>query len=120
MRRAALIGNGWFPYMYSPRRYAASVATIRATAADTGRDLAGFEWCVWVFLNINPDGDTARKEAARTMGGTYNQDFRAMIERRRRGHRSRGEGQAAKLLRRGCTPLRLPTSHRGRRPAARA
>ena len=80
MRRAALLGDGWFPYLYSPRRYADSVATIRESAADAGRDLAGFQWCVWVFLNINPDGDTAREEAARTMGGTYNQDFRAMID----------------------------------------
>jgi alkanesulfonate monooxygenase SsuD/methylene tetrahydromethanopterin reductase-like flavin-dependent oxidoreductase (luciferase family) len=33
-----------------------------------------------VFLNIKPDGDVAREEAARTMGGTYNQDVRAMID----------------------------------------
>jgi alkanesulfonate monooxygenase SsuD/methylene tetrahydromethanopterin reductase-like flavin-dependent oxidoreductase (luciferase family) len=81
MRRAATLGDGWFPYMYSPRRYADSVSVIRQTAAEVGRDLAGFAWCVWVFLNINSDGDVAREEAARTMGGTYNQDFRAMIDR---------------------------------------
>jgi alkanesulfonate monooxygenase SsuD/methylene tetrahydromethanopterin reductase-like flavin-dependent oxidoreductase (luciferase family) len=80
VRRAALLGDGWFPYLYSPRRYADSVATIRRSAADAGRDLAGFQWCVWLFLNINPDGDIAREEAARTMGGTYNQDFRAMVD----------------------------------------
>ena len=28
MRRAALIGDGWMPYLYSPRRYAASVTRI--------------------------------------------------------------------------------------------
>jgi len=80
MRRAATLGDGWFPYLYSPRRYADSVATIRQIADETDRDLSGFHWCVWVFLNINPEGDTAREEAARTMGGTYNQDFRAMID----------------------------------------
>jgi probable F420-dependent oxidoreductase len=80
MRRAALLGDGWFPYMYSPRRYADSVATIRQSAAAAGRDLAGFQWYVWVFLNINPDGDTARTEAARAMGGIYSQDFGAMID----------------------------------------
>jgi alkanesulfonate monooxygenase SsuD/methylene tetrahydromethanopterin reductase-like flavin-dependent oxidoreductase (luciferase family) len=80
MRRAALLGDGWFPYLYSPRRYANSVTTIRQSAADAGRDLTGFQWCAWVFLNINPNGDTARDEAARTLGGTYNQDFRAMID----------------------------------------
>ena len=80
MRRAALLGDGWFPYMYSPRRYADSVAAIRQTAEAAGRDLTGFHWCVRVFLNINPDGDVARDEAARTMGGTYDQDFRTMID----------------------------------------
>jgi alkanesulfonate monooxygenase SsuD/methylene tetrahydromethanopterin reductase-like flavin-dependent oxidoreductase (luciferase family) len=80
MRRAALLGDGWFPYLYSPRRYADSIVTIRRIAADAGRDLAGFQWCVWVFLNINEDGDVAREETARTMGGAYDQDFRAMID----------------------------------------
>jgi len=80
MRRAATLGDGWFPYLYSPRRYADSVATIRQIADETDRDLSGFHWCVWVFLNINPEGDTAREEAARTMGGTYNQDFKPMID----------------------------------------
>src|SRR5207237_6249527 len=42
MRRAATLGDGWFPYLYSPRRYAASVETVRAVAADHGRSLAAF------------------------------------------------------------------------------
>ena len=81
MRRAATLGDGWFPYLYSPRRYAESVATVQSAAVDAGRDLTGFHWCVWVFLNINQDGEVAREEAARTIGGTYDQDFRAMIDR---------------------------------------
>ncbi len=81
MTRAATLGDGWFPYLYSPRRYTASVAAIRSAADEAGRSLEGFHWCVWVFLNINPDGDVAREEAARSMGGTYDQDFRAMVDR---------------------------------------
>ncbi len=80
MRRAAKLGDGWFPYLYSPRRYADSVAVVRQTAEAAGRDLAGFHWCVFVFVNVNRDGDVAREEAARTMGGTYNQDFKPMID----------------------------------------
>jgi alkanesulfonate monooxygenase SsuD/methylene tetrahydromethanopterin reductase-like flavin-dependent oxidoreductase (luciferase family) len=80
VRRAAIMGDGWFPYMYSPRRYAESVRKIRNVAEQAGRDLAGFHWCVWVFLNIGPDGDAAREEAARTMGATYKQDVRAMVD----------------------------------------
>ena len=81
MRRAATLGDGWFPYLYSPRRYAASVEEVQRVAAEQGRDLAGFEWLVWVFVNIHADGDLAREQAARSMGGTYDQDFRAMVDR---------------------------------------
>ena len=80
MRRAAIMGDGWFPYLYSPRRYADSVQKITSAADLAGRDLAGFHWCVWVFLNIGPDGEVAREEAARTIGGSYDQDVRAMVD----------------------------------------
>lgn len=80
MRRAALVGDGWMPYLYSPRRYAASVQTISALAAEAGRDLTGFEYHAFVFVNVDKDGDRAREEAARTIGGNYDQDFRAMID----------------------------------------
>ncbi|HLG66796.1 MAG TPA: LLM class flavin-dependent oxidoreductase [Acidimicrobiales bacterium] len=81
MRRAGRLGDGWFPYLYSPRRYAASVATVRQAAAEAGRDLSSFEWCVWVFCNVGPDGRAAREQAARSMGGTYDQDFSQMVDR---------------------------------------
>jgi probable F420-dependent oxidoreductase len=82
MRRAARLGDGWMPYLYSPRRYADSVATIRETAAADGRDLSGFEWFAFVFVNVDDDGDRAREDAARFLGGTYTTgDFAAMIDR---------------------------------------
>ena len=81
MRRAARLGDGWMPYMYSARRYAASVETIRAEAAAAGRDLTDFEWYVFLFVSVDDDGDRARRQAAETMGGTYDQDFMAMVDR---------------------------------------
>jgi probable F420-dependent oxidoreductase len=80
MRRAAVLGDGWFPYLYSPRRYAASVERVRAVAAENGRELTGFGWYVFVFVNVDRDGDAARQQAARSLGGTYDQDFRAMVD----------------------------------------
>ena len=80
MRRAAALGDGWFPYLYSPRRYAASVETVKQKAAEAGRDLSRFDWYVWVFLNIRPDGDAAWEEAARSMGGTYDQNFQDIVD----------------------------------------
>jgi probable F420-dependent oxidoreductase len=80
MRRAARLGDGWMPYMYSPRRYAASVVTIREIAAGDGRDLDGFQWFAYVFTNVDRDGDVAREHAARTIGGNYQQDVGPMID----------------------------------------
>ena len=81
MRRAAVMGDGWMPYLYSPGRYASSVATIQGIASEMGRDLRHFEWFAHIFLNINPDPNTARLEAAQLIGGTYNQDFQGMIDK---------------------------------------
>lgn len=80
MRRAATLGDGWLPYLYSPRRYAASVASIRQYADAAERDLDGFEWLVWLFVNVQADGDAARHACARFMGGNYDQDFSAMVD----------------------------------------
>ena len=80
MRRAALLGDGWMPYLYSPRRYAASVSRIRQIADDVRRDLRSFEWYTFIFVNIDRDGRRARQEAARMMGGTYDQDFGPVVD----------------------------------------
>lgn len=79
MRRAATLGDGWMPYLYSARRYADSVATIRQLADDAQRDLTTFEWFAFVFVNVHDDGDTARDEAAAFLGGNYSQDFQQML-----------------------------------------
>lgn len=81
MRRAARLGDGWMPYLYSPRRYAESVATIHDAATAAGRDLAGFEWMAFVFVNVAADAAHARAEAAEFLGGTYRQDFGAFLDR---------------------------------------
>jgi probable F420-dependent oxidoreductase len=81
MRRAARLGDGWMPYLYSASRYAASVATIGKAAADAGRELSSFEWFAYLFVAVDTDGDRARQEAAGFLGGTYRQDFAAMVSR---------------------------------------
>lgn len=80
MRRAALLGDGWMPYLYSPRRYASSVARIQQIADDAGRDLGQFGWYAFIFVNIDRDGRRARQEAAAMMGGTYDQDFGPLVD----------------------------------------
>lgn len=80
MRRAALLGDGWMPYLYSPRRYAVSVQAIHDLAEENGRGLDEFGWYAFVFVNVHPDGVRAREEAAHSMGRTYNQDFGTLVD----------------------------------------
>jgi len=81
MRRAARLGDGWMPYLYSPERYARSVATIREEAQRIGRDLDAFTWCAYVFVSMDDDRDVARTNAVHALGGTYRNDFSEMIDR---------------------------------------
>jgi probable F420-dependent oxidoreductase len=80
MRRAVRAGDGWMPYLYSPRRYAESVERINALASEAGRDLEHFEWLVYLMVAIDDDREAARLGAAKFLGGTYRQDFDAMVD----------------------------------------
>jgi probable F420-dependent oxidoreductase len=81
MQRAVSLGDGWMPYLYSARRYADSVETIRRMANESGRDLTDFEWFAFVFVNVHDDGEKAKEETAEFLGGTYRQDFHSMLDR---------------------------------------
>ena len=81
MRRAALLGDGWFPYLYSPKRYAASAEAIREMAGDAGRDLAGFRWMVFAFVHVDRDGSRARRDAAAILSRRYGRPMDDLVDR---------------------------------------
>jgi alkanesulfonate monooxygenase SsuD/methylene tetrahydromethanopterin reductase-like flavin-dependent oxidoreductase (luciferase family) len=81
LRRAALKGDGFMPYLVSPRRYREAVGIIRTTASAAGRDLEHFEWLLFMYFVVRPDGDAARAEAARFLGNTYGDKPDDMINR---------------------------------------
>ncbi|MGZ4693727.1 MAG: LLM class flavin-dependent oxidoreductase [Acidimicrobiales bacterium] len=81
MRRAARLGDGWMPYLMSPSAYARSVETIRAEAQAAGRDLAGFEWMIYLYCSVRRDGHRARNDVATFLGGAYGDKPRAMLDR---------------------------------------
>lgn len=70
MRRAARLGDGWMPYLFSPSAYARSVATIRAEAAAIGRSLDNFEWCAYLYCVVRKDEEQAKTERAQFFGGS--------------------------------------------------
>jgi probable F420-dependent oxidoreductase len=80
MARAARLGDGWMPYLYSPRAYARSVQRIREIAAEAERDLTDFEWTVFLFATVRDDAEKARTESASVLGGIYRQDFRGLAD----------------------------------------
>jgi alkanesulfonate monooxygenase SsuD/methylene tetrahydromethanopterin reductase-like flavin-dependent oxidoreductase (luciferase family) len=81
MRRAALHGDGWMPYLYSAERYARSVATIKTMAAEGGRHLDNFRWMTYVMVAVDDDPGVARRMAAEFLGSTYDQEFTSFVDR---------------------------------------
>ena len=85
MRRAALLGDGWMPYLYSAAKYRRSVSDIRDRAAAAGRDLTGFRWMSSVFVTVDDNRSRARDNAARALNGALrapgNPDFAAVLDR---------------------------------------
>ncbi|HMQ25182.1 MAG TPA: LLM class flavin-dependent oxidoreductase [Acidimicrobiales bacterium] len=76
MRRAARLGDGWMPYLFSAGAYARSVSAVRADADAAGRDLDadGFEWALYCYCSVRADGDRAREDVAAFLGGAYGAD----------------------------------------------
>jgi alkanesulfonate monooxygenase SsuD/methylene tetrahydromethanopterin reductase-like flavin-dependent oxidoreductase (luciferase family) len=85
MRRAALLGDGWMPYLFSAERYARSVGTIRETAAASERPLDEFTWYAYLNVCVDQNRDAARARAAQQLGrsfrGVPGQDFGPLLDR---------------------------------------
>ncbi len=71
MRRAALHGDGWYPYLFTVRRLRATNETVRKMAADAGRDLAGFHWGLNQPTAISEDRAEALATAVSHVGQRY-------------------------------------------------
>lgn len=80
MRRAARLGDGWMPYMYSPHRYAESVQAIHQLASSHGRSLDQFDWYLYAFVNVDVDSERARTTVAQVVGGAYRRDLGKFID----------------------------------------
>ena len=81
MRRAATLGDGWMPYLYSPERYERSVVEIRGQRRRAGRDLDGFQWMAFVFVNVQDSAGAARDDAGDFLGGNFRQDLGPLLDR---------------------------------------
>ncbi len=71
MRRAALQGDGWYPYLFTVRRLKATNESIRQMAAEAGRDLEGFHWGLNQPTAISEDREEALGLAVANVGQRY-------------------------------------------------
>lgn len=71
MRRAAVLGDGWYPYLFTVRRLRSSNETVRNYAAEAGRDLTGFHWGLNQPTAISDDPKEALAMAVSNVGQRY-------------------------------------------------
>jgi probable F420-dependent oxidoreductase len=81
LRRAALLGDGYMPYLFTPERYRSSVESIERMAGEANRDLSGFQWVLYQFTALADNHDEAHRRAVARLSRQYNQDFENLVER---------------------------------------
>ena len=81
VRRTALYGDGWIPYMYSPELFREGWGQIVEIAEGAGRDPKEIEPTVWVPICIDDDYDAAARMSSQALGGDYGQSFDEIVRR---------------------------------------
>lgn len=71
-RRAALLADGWLPYMYTAKSVARTFDFIRAEAEQAGRELpADYAWGAYTYLSFGDDAEEARRRADEHLAWRY-------------------------------------------------
>ena len=81
MRRAARLGDGYMPYLFTPEQYAKAVTAIETEADAAGRSLTGFQYMLDQFILVDDDPSAAWSRANTYLSATYNQPFEKLIDR---------------------------------------
>ena len=71
MRRAAALGDWWYPYLFTVQRLHSSNEAVRRYADEGGRDLSGFHWGVMQPTAIAGDRPAALALAVTNVGQRY-------------------------------------------------
>lgn len=82
MRRAAIMGDGWHPYMYTVERCRDSFVKVKQFARDAGRTLpADYVFAAFIYVSVLDDVDMARERAVAEMSYRYDQDFGELVDK---------------------------------------
>jgi probable F420-dependent oxidoreductase len=71
MKRAGVMGDGWYPYLFTVRRIKASNEMVRQYAAEAGRDMSNFYWGLNQPTAISTDASEAVALAVSNVGERY-------------------------------------------------
>ena len=82
MRRAARLGDGWHPYMYTPERCRESFFKVKDYAEEAGRTLPqDYVFAVFIYTALYDDLAEARQKAVAEMSYRYDQDFDPLVDK---------------------------------------
>lgn len=81
LRRAALLGDGWMPYVVTPKRVADGLAFIAREAEKAGRKFERFGTSLHLFLTLGESYEKALDVAAEYLSKRYAMDFREPAKR---------------------------------------
>jgi len=81
LRRAAALGEGWMPYVVTPKRVAEGLEFIAREAAVAGRSFERFGTMIHLFTALGPTYEAALDVAAQNLGKRYATDFREPAKR---------------------------------------
>lgn len=80
-RRAALLGDGYLPYLFTPERFRQAYAHVQEIARDSGRDPSAIEPALYLFTALRPTREEARRFAVSELGRRYNQSFETLVDK---------------------------------------
>ena len=82
MKRAAILGDGWHPYMYTPERCRTSFSQVKAVAAEAGRTLPDdYVFAIFIYLCIGSDAASSREYTVRELKYRYDQEFDHLVDK---------------------------------------
>ena len=82
MKRAARLGDGWHPYMYTADRCKISFDQVVEYADGYGRKLPeDYAWACFIYVSLYDDIDEARKWGVKELSYRYDQDFAELVDK---------------------------------------
>lgn len=81
LKRAALYGDGWMPYVVTPKRVSDGLEVIAREAEHAGRKITNFGTCVHLFCTLGASYEAALDVSAEHLSKRYAMDFREPAKR---------------------------------------